>query len=205
MSPASLAWALRAASSMDEYHRRSQSIEIVWTGPSFQGCALRRTDQVLLDLVQGAHHSLTIVTFAAYDIPHIAQALKEAAKRRIEITMILESSDASAGKLSFVALDALGTMAAKIARIYVWPMDKREKDESGHYGCLHVKCAIADDSVALISSANLTGYALNLNMELGLLIRGGDIPPSIAGYLRQMIKSGVLAPVRSRHIEPMIR
>ena len=44
---------------MDEYHRSLQSIEIVWTGPSFHGCTLRRTDQVLLDLIQSAKEFIT--------------------------------------------------------------------------------------------------------------------------------------------------
>ena len=192
VAPESVALALRAASTMDEYHRNAQSIEIVWTGPSFQGCTLRRTDQVLLDLIQSAERSLMIITFAAYDIPHVARALQDAAGRNVDIIMILESSESSAGKLSFNALDALGAAVSKTARVYVWPLEKREKDEAGHHGCLHAKCAIADGKSALISSANLTGHTLNLNMELGLLIRGGDVPSSIADHFRRIIKSGAL-------------
>lgn len=37
---------------------------------------------------------------------------------------------------------------------------------------LHAKCAVADDTLALISSANLTGHALQLNIEAGVLLRG---------------------------------
>ena len=48
------------------------------------------------------------------------------------------------------------------------------------HGSLHVKCAVADDAAALISSANLTEYAMNLNMELGLMVKGGDLPSSLA-------------------------
>lgn len=195
IAPGNLAWALRAASGMDEYHRNQESVEIVWTGPSFYGSTLRRTDQVLLDLIQGAKASLIIVTFAAYDIPHIAKALHGAAQRKVDIIMILESSEASAGKLAFGALDALGATAGRFGQVYVWPLDKREKDDAGHYGSLHVKCAVADDSAALISSANLTGHALNLNMELGVLIRGGEIPHKIAGHMRAMMGAGILSPV----------
>ena len=48
---------------------------------------------------------------------------------------------------------------------------------------------------ALISSANLTEYALNLNMELGLLVRGGDLPGRVVGHLRRLMREGVLVPV----------
>lgn len=195
VNPNTFAWALRSASTMDEYHREAQSIEIVWTGPAFQGCELRRTDQVMLDLIHRAARSLFIVTFAAYDIPHIARALEQAAGRGVDIILIVESTEASAGKLKFDALHALGASAAKNARVYTWPLEKRAKDDAGNFGCLHVKCAVADENAALISSANLTGHALNLNMELGLLVRGGDIPRDLARHLCSMIKDGLLAAV----------
>src|SRR5215218_8288990 len=54
VSPANLAWALRAASEADERRRREQTVELVWTGPSPGGSVLRRTDQVLLDLIRTA-------------------------------------------------------------------------------------------------------------------------------------------------------
>ena len=38
------------------------------------------------------------------------------------------------------------------------------------------KIAFSDDDVALLSSANLTGHAMDSNMEAGLLIRGGRRP-----------------------------
>ncbi len=46
----------------------------------------------------------------------------------------------------------------------------------------------------LVSSANLTEYALSLNMELILLIRGGDLPARVAGHLRRLIDGAVLVP-----------
>ena len=65
-----------------------------------------------------------------------------------------------------------------MAAVYVWPMDKRPIDGNGHHGSLHAKCAVADDAVLFVSSANLTAYALTLNMELGLLVQGGFAPLS---------------------------
>ena len=41
---------------------------------------------------------------------------------------------------------------------------------------MHAKAAIADKRAALATSANLTGHALDLNMELGLIVRGGPVP-----------------------------
>ena len=91
VSPANLAWALRAASDADERRRREQTIELVWTGPSPEGTVLRRTDQVLLDLIRTARRTLHVVTFAAYKIPVLNEAMLAAARRGVEISLIFES------------------------------------------------------------------------------------------------------------------
>ena len=190
VSPTSLAWALRAAFDVDERRRREQTIELVWTGPSPQGTVLRRTDQVLLDLIRSARRTLHVVTFAAYKIPILNDAMLAAARRGVEISFIFESPDA--GKISFAATRAVGEELEALCDIYVWPTDKRSKDAAGRYGTLHAKCAVADTSAVLISSANLTEYALNLNMELGLLVRGGALPGRVVGHLRRLVEEDVL-------------
>lgn len=192
VNPSALSLALRSASEADESRRDSQSVELVWTGPVGIESNLRRTDQVLLDLIQSARKSLFIVSFAAYDIPEISGALLSAANRGVHISLVLESADASDGKVAFDALAALGEQVARMSSVYVWPLDKRPRDGKGRHGSLHVKCAVADESAALISSANLTGYAMNLNMELGILIRGGDVPSRVSDHLHELICEEVL-------------
>jgi cardiolipin synthase len=54
---------------------------------------------------------------------------------------------------------------------------------------------VADEAALLVSSANLTEYALNLNMELGLLVRGGDLPALVVGHLRRLVEERVLLPI----------
>lgn len=192
VTPENLAWALRGAAHTDEFHRNRQSAELVWTGPQGELSEFRRTDQALLELINGAAKTLLIATFAAYKIPNIATALSQAAERGVTISIILESKETSAGRTAFGELKGLGEKVAARTSVYVWPLHKRPQDESGHYGALHVKCAVADESMALISSANLTGYAFNLNMELGVLVRGGPMPIQIADHLRRLIDQGIL-------------
>jgi phosphatidylserine/phosphatidylglycerophosphate/cardiolipin synthase-like enzyme len=50
--------------------------------------------------------------------------------------------------------------------------------------------------VLLVSSANLTEYALNLNMELGVLIEGGPQPATVEHQFHELIARGVLQRVR---------
>lgn len=195
VSPRELAWALRAANSTDEFHRFRQDLEMVWSGPSAGASSFRRTDQALLELIQGAKRSIIVVTFAAYKVPHIAAALVDAAKRGVKVSLILESSEESEGAVTFNAIEAMGSELARASTVYAWPTEKRGMDAKGNRGALHVKCAVVDDEAALISSANLTEHAMNLNMELGLLVRGGELPRSLAAHVRSLIQSRVLVQV----------
>src|SRR5688500_15030081 len=77
--PGQLAWALRAASVTDEERVRSQSVELVWTGPVAGASTLRRTEQALLEVIESASRSLILVTFAAYRVPQVSDALLSAA------------------------------------------------------------------------------------------------------------------------------
>jgi phosphatidylserine/phosphatidylglycerophosphate/cardiolipin synthase-like enzyme len=195
VQPDQLAWALRGAGAADEERREKQSVELVWTGPTAGPSTLRQTEQALLELIQGAQRSITLVTFAAYRIPQVSEALLAAAQRAVEIRFIAESLDASGGKVSFAGFQALGEPLVHKTKLFIWPREKRVLDSAGYYGSLHAKCALADDSVVFISSANLTGHALNLNMELGVLIRGGEVPRRVGEHLEELIQAKVLVPV----------
>jgi hypothetical protein len=46
-----------------------------------------------------------------------------------------------------------------------------------------------------VSSANLTEFAMNLNMELGVLARGGALPASIGAHFRWLMEERILMPV----------
>jgi phosphatidylserine/phosphatidylglycerophosphate/cardiolipin synthase-like enzyme len=174
--------------------RARQSLEIVWTGPASKESAFRRTDQALLALIQQAKTSIIIVTFAAYKVPHIAAALVAAAARGVQVTLILESVEESDGKVTVSAITGLGKELANAVAVYVWPLENRGTDSAGKRGSLHVKCAVADANAALISSANLTAYAMNLNMELGLLVKGGEVPRDLDAHLRALIQNRVVVP-----------
>jgi len=193
--PVAVAYALRTAAYAAATHRAETSTELVWTGPNPDALPLRRTDQALLEVIEAAHQTLTVVTFAAYDVPAIARALTRAAERGVRIRVIVESPDESDGKIAYSAINALGHRVIALATVYVWPLDRRPTDGQGRHGSLHVKCAVADADILFVSSANLTAYALTLNMELGLLVRGGGMPSAVADHFTRLIAHGVVRPV----------
>lgn len=191
LSPTGMATALRAAMQVEEYHRRRQQLDLVWSGPDTQVIPLRRTDQALLQLIGEARERLHIVSFAVYKIDAVAAALVRAAERGVTISIYLETPDASQNKITYDTTKALGRDVARRATIYVWPLDRRPLTPDGKHGSLHAKVAVADHRRLLISSANLTEYAMKLNMEMGILIRGGSLPARVAEHLERLVEDGV--------------
>jgi phosphatidylserine/phosphatidylglycerophosphate/cardiolipin synthase-like enzyme len=176
--------------------RRERSVELVWTRPDGEATPLRRTDQALLQLIDGALHELLIVTFAIYRIETIAAAIVRAGRRGVAVRIVVESPDESEGKIARDALAALGPDVVERARIFVWPLERRPTSQ-GRHGSLHVKCAVADRGRVVVSSANLTAHALTLNMEMGVLIGGGELPERVARHFDRLIEAGILRPAHT--------
>ena len=57
---------------------------------------------------------------------------------------------------------------------------------------MHAKGVVVDESAAFVTSANLTGHALDENMELGVLVRGGAVPRRLASHFRSLADAGVI-------------
>jgi phosphatidylserine/phosphatidylglycerophosphate/cardiolipin synthase-like enzyme len=191
MPPESMAVALLAASASAELHHREQSVELLWTGPDAGVVPLRRTDQALLQVVDAARESLLIVSFAVYKIPAIKSALALATQRGVAEQICVESPETSGNRMASDTIKALGD-AAPHAAIYIWPKEQRVLGANGTLGLLHAKCAVADNRLLFISSANLTEHAMSINMELGVLIQGGPLPGDVARQFAELIARGIL-------------
>jgi phosphatidylserine/phosphatidylglycerophosphate/cardiolipin synthase-like enzyme len=195
-SPAELAAFLAGAAEAVRIRSTAESADLVWSGPASETVPLRRSDEALLEVVCGARQVLTIVTFAAYRIPDVRGALEQALDRGVEVRFVGESEEASDGSLRFDAVLALGEALARRSLVLEWPRELRPRDPRGFTGRLHAKCALADDSLLLVSSANLTEAALGTNMEMGVLLRGGPIPRLAARHFQDLMTTGTLRPIR---------
>ena len=192
-SPAEMALLITAVASALDHQRQKQSIELTWTGPKTQNINLRRTDQALIELINSAKKRITVVSFAVYKAKSILTALEKAAKRGVTINIIIESPDASEGKIAHDTIKGLGNALKSMAKIHIWPYAKREVTPNGKHGSLHAKVAIADEDMLYISSANLTEYAMNLNMEMGILLAGGELPAQVQSHFDELILEGTLS------------
>lgn len=189
---------LRGAAHAVAAERGKRKVELVWSGPTTVSSTLRSTGPALLELIRGARESVYLVTFAAYKVPEVVEAIGAAASRGVRVVFVLESESVSGGKVDFDPLPHLNGGAAQRAEVYVWPMQQRRRDARGRHGTLHAKFAVADRRRLLISSANLTADAFDLNIELGVLLTGGSAPEEAAAHVDGLVRVGVL----QRHSPP---
>ena len=166
-------------------YRQAESksyIELVWTGPSSELIATRKTEQALLQVINAAREKLFLTSFVAYDIASIMAALAKAADRHVDLSILLESSDKHGGGVS---IDGIARMRDQLpsAKVYFW----EDKGEEFAGGKVHAKVAVCDEELCFISSANLTGHAMEKNMEAGVLIRGGALPKKLHNHLEALV------------------
>lgn len=192
IEPRTVAVALQTAAYSERVHRDARSMELVWTGPDSGQIPFRRTEQAILQVLGAAQHRITLVSFAVYRIPNVARALVRAAQRGVKLTVILETPDKIDGQGEYSTIHALGWEVAASSTVYFWPKENRPVGESGKVGLLHVKCAVVDGEWLFLSSANLTQQAFTLNMELGILLRGGVEPYRVEQQFEQLIGTGQL-------------
>jgi len=185
-----LASMLLAASHAFERVSKEQAIELVWTGPTTPFVSARRTEQALLQVIGAAKQALFVTSFVAYDVSTIVKALNDASTRGVNISMLLESSQDHGGSITFDVIGKMRTLVPS-AKLYAW----RERAAPFADGRVHAKVVVADGAVCFITSANLTGHAMDRNMEAGVLITGGQIPKLLHEHLQALVDTRTVSPV----------
>ena len=183
---------LDLCSSILSQWQQQHYIELLWSGPT-PGSQIpaRRIDQVFYDLISSSKHEILLVTFAAYKIHQLTDALVEALNRGVRVRLILEFEESSQGQLSMDALNAFPEIVRLRSDIYYWPLEKRERNSAGRPGKLHAKVAVIDDQ-AVLSSANLTDDAFSRNCELGVLFSDSQILERIRRHFDSLCADGTL-------------
>lgn len=163
--------------------RRHQHIDVVWTGPQTASGTERLTAATVIDLIDEARREILIVSYATQNEKAIASALEAAVVRGVEVTVLAELHDDNPG------YNATGTPFPGLLAIRLrWPASRRPAGGSA----LHAKIIVIDDRVALVGSANLTGRAMEANLECGILIRGGNEPGAIRSHIVELQSRGIL-------------
>ena len=113
------------------------------------------------------------------------QSIRLSDYQRERIEVLLESSSEHGGKVDHDSVSAMKKFLPSID-IYIW--DSKKKCLPGKFpGSVHAKCAVADGELAFITSANLSTAAMERNMELGVLVRGGHLPDELHRHLEALV------------------
>lgn len=190
---AAIALAIRTARRTAAHLRSLVDVDIAWTGPASFLVPVRRTREVLFEVIDTARTTLILVSFAAYNVPDVNDRLRAAADRGVDIGLVLETKEDSQGALSVDAALAFSALQGT-ATFFVWPAEERP-DIPGGKAAMHAKAAIADDEIAFVTSANVTGRAQSDNIELGLVVRGGPVPQRLGAHFRTLMSNEILRPV----------
>lgn len=186
-TPGELASALRSASATSTLFESRSSIELVWTGESTGIVPVRHTEQVLCEVIRSAQHRLFMMSFVAYEVKSIQTELEVASERGVRIDILMEQSQKQGGRSTANSLEMMRQSVPK-ANLYY----RAGKENTHSEGVVHGKCAVADGITAFITSANLTSAAMERNMEVGILIRGGNLPNELHRHLEALIMTGIV-------------
>lgn len=148
--------------------------EVVWTGPKVEGSYLRATRQVVQDIISAAQSELLVVGYwlagkEDYEgiINDIIELMAHAVARGVKVTMVLDEGEKGYGKNNRDTLIALWPKGVALPKLLTWKIPADDMHLK-----LHAKVLVADRHDALVTSANLTMYALDRNMEMGVRAQG---------------------------------
>lgn len=196
-SPGEVAAMVLAAAAAWDLAERQGRVEVVITGPAKPDAPTRSTEAVVVDLVVASQRELLLVTYAAVPYQPLIAALASARDREVRIRVVVETVAGAKGLLHTEPAAVFATVPG--IELYHWPLDRR----SGHLPArLHAKVAVADREMAFVTSANLTGSAIESNLECGLLIHGGSAPRRLAEHFAALMREGILQPLTGGVVAP---
>lgn len=176
--------AVAAASHAHQDARSRPHLELVVSGPTSEVIHARRTEQVLLQLIGEATQKILLITYALHMHEHLKSALTAATARGVTVTVLAEDPDDNP---SFSGTPSTALSGLLVNRLR-WPTDQRPASGAA----LHAKVVVIDETIALITSANITRRAAGDNLEAGVLVRGGDIPQRLVNHVNQLLLQQIL-------------
>ena len=163
----------------------SERVESVWSGPSSHVVPVRSTAQALVELIDGARSELLLMTYSARPHPPVLDALDAARARGVRVSVVVETLQGAGGTLAGPE-PAAAFLTVSGVQLWHWPAAQRP-DRSAR---MHAKIAVADRSVLLVSSANLTQSGVDT--KAGLLVHGGVAPRRAAEHVDHLTADSTL-------------
>ena len=160
-------------------------LELVWSGPEPANARARDTSQVVRELFESAEHRVIVAGFAFWGAKTIFETLhRRALAKTLEIEFFINVGPSGANYQMTSASFYKHTWPWTDVAIDVY-YDARA-DGAGEQGSMHAKCVVVDEAATFITSANFTGAAHHINVEVGVLVRDADFATRVAAQWRNL-------------------
>lgn len=167
-------------------------LSLVWSGPALEQIPMRRTAQVIVELIDAAQQDLFMASFAVYNIEAVLNRLAAAVERGVQISMLVETPASSHHRVRFDPLQNFPEDLRRQITFLIWPYQNRVDTNRDYTGSLHAKFILQDDQRLFLSSANLTGAAMESNIELGIVIEQARLIGEFKRQLETLVRENVL-------------
>lgn len=175
LTGSALALVLRTSvASVAAFRRHAPTAQVVWTGPKVEGSFLRATREIVREQLRGARAELLVVGYwiAARDdgegiIEEVIGSLADAVAKGLDVRVVVDERIRPDGRDNMSILASAWPADVALPKIFTWRLPSEDRHLK-----LHAKVLVADRRDALVTSANLTSYAMDRNMEMGVRIVG---------------------------------
>jgi len=144
--------------------------QLVWTSPSLPKSE-GHTTLAVSQLINEAQTYVYAATYSATMESSYVTALREALRRGVEVTLILDRAKQE---------QKAALLAGMLEGARIWRL---RKPEAGEYAVQHAKIAMIDGLAALVTSANFSAAAAETNLECGVLLRDAAVASAIKAHL----------------------
>lgn len=142
------------------------------------------TYQVMAEMIASARRSILLISYVIS--ASSGPLIKQVAERAGGVQVIVCLNDGPGELRKFAAL-----WPAHLPVTVLQPDRAR-----WHQGSLHAKALVVDSERALVTSANLTGYATDNNLELGVALSGRNAR-DLVDMVAELRNAGFLKPVHA--------
>jgi phosphatidylserine/phosphatidylglycerophosphate/cardiolipin synthase-like enzyme len=201
MQPLHIAECLRLLAMEREAGQQVEDrLQLVWTGPDVPGSISRDTAVVMKELFTSARRSVLLSTFTVRHGNEVFAPLAEAVDRNPSLRVQLAVNVGRDGDFSAPEHQILGRFAERFWQNH-WPWPNRPciyyypralSSDPAICASLHAKCMVIDDEFAFVTSANLTEWAQERNLEAGVLIRDESFSRSLRNQFESLIAASLL-------------
>lgn len=148
---------------------------------------IARTKEETLKLLSGAQKSIYLMGYwLTQHVDYVIKALEAATSRGVKIVILADSE-----KMFADPFLSAWDKKLKSPSIYVFKASKL-RTETGDGIKMHAKTIIVDDERMMVTSANLTHYALNENIEVGVLVSGRASVSAVSKMVNSLIHNADL-------------